>query len=322
VATVLAFRPQIAPRRFVVQSPKTSLWATSRSIGNNLQEFDYLLNEYDSPQQPFSRRTAVALGGADADGRKIVLTSVAATPSISREAAEAMSGLEEGDTSALDSMSTDGDDPYDIASQQQFNKVQQLRERQESRMTLSDRFKKMDFQDIVLTLILPSIALFAAGRWGYNRVAERVGDKADTTLDSFANEMIFHDGDFEEMKMCVKDYNKKLVFLGPLKRDKMLKRYLEAYAKRKTVSPQAISSLSYAFTLFSLSEEAAASLLVSLCREMGTDKISSAGKLLFLGSRILKSPQGAKGLEPIKDMIKSTYREEAVAETMVETSQQ
>ena len=55
---------------------------------------------------------------------------------------------------------------------------------------------------------------------------------------------------------------------------------------------------------------------------MGEEKISSAGKILFFGSRIIKSPEGKAALEPIKDMIKSTYRDEAVAETLVETSQQ
>jgi hypothetical protein len=71
-----------------------------------------------------------------------------------------------------------------------------------------------------------------------------------------------------------------------------------------------------------LSEEKAAEILVSLCREMGDEKISSAGKLLFFGSRILKSPEGKAALMPIKEQIKGTYREGAVAETMVETSQQ
>lgn len=82
------------------------------------------------------------------------------------------------------------------------------------------------------------------------------------------------------------------------------------------------STLSYVFALFKLSEDRAADVLVSLCKAMGTDKISSAGKILFFGSRILKSPEGIQGLTPIKDMIKSTYRDATVAETLVETSQQ
>lgn len=55
---------------------------------------------------------------------------------------------------------------------------------------------------------------------------------------------------------------------------------------------------------------------------MGEEKISSAGKLLFFGSRILKSPEGKAALLPIKDMIKATYREASVADEMVDLSQQ
>jgi DNA-directed RNA polymerase subunit RPC12/RpoP len=86
--------------------------------------------------------------------------------------------------------------------------------------------------------------------------------------------------------------------------------------------PPPTSSLSYVFSMFKLSEEQAARILVSLCKDMGDEKISSAGKILFFGSRILKSPEGKAALVPIRDMIKATYREASVAETMVETSQQ
>jgi predicted RNA-binding Zn-ribbon protein involved in translation (DUF1610 family) len=55
---------------------------------------------------------------------------------------------------------------------------------------------------------------------------------------------------------------------------------------------------------------------------MGEGKVSSAGKLLFFGNRILKSPEGKAALIPIRDMIKGSYREITVAEAMVETSQQ
>merc|ERR1712003_219178 len=110
--------------------------------------------------------------------------------------------------------------------------------------------------------------------------------------------MIYHDGNEEEMRMCYGDYGRQLLWMGPRKNDAMIKRYLQAYAKKRTVSPQSIRTLSYVFALFKLSEDCAADVLVSLCREMGTDKISSAGKILFFGSRILKSPEGAKGLAP------------------------
>ena len=212
------------------------------------------------------------------------------------------------------------DDPYASALDSQMQKINTYTEQKSP--SFEDRLKNMDLQDIISTLILPSIALFAAGRWVYNRAASRVSENTDATLDAFASELIYHDGDFDEMKLCYGDYSRKLASLGPKKREAMLHRYLEAYAKKKTITPKAIASLSYVFTIAKLSEPAAAQLIVSLCRKMGPEKISSAGKLLFLGSRILKSPEGIEALQPVKEMIKGTYRDATVADTLVETSQQ
>lgn len=81
------------------------------------------------------------------------------------------------------------------------------------------------------------------------------------------------------------------------------------------------SSLSYVFSVFKLSEEKAAQVLVSLCRELGEENVSSSGKLFFFGSRIMKSPEGKAALMPIRELIKGTYRESSAAESIVETSQ-
>lgn len=215
------------------------------------------------------------------------------------------------------------DDPYASAYDSQMQKINSYTEQKKTkRPSFEDRLKNMDLQDIISTLIIPSIVVFAAGRWVYNRAAIRVAENSDATLDAFAREMIYHDGDFDEMKLCYGDYSRKLAYLGPKKREAMLHRFLEAYVKKKTITPKAIASLSYVFTIAKLSEPAAAQLIASLCRKMGPEKVSSAGKLLFLGSRILKSPEGLDALEPVKEMIKGTYRDATVAETLVETSQQ
>jgi hypothetical protein len=70
-----------------------------------------------------------------------------------------------------------------------------------------------------------------------------------------------------------------------------------------------------------MSEEKAADALVSLCRAGGAQKISSANKMLFFGSKIFKSPEALAKLKDIKDLIKSTYRSTAGADAIVETSQ-
>ena len=256
----------------------------------------------------------------DNDQSTIILAS-AATATIAEESSTTAATTVDGEASTTADSEAD---PYASAFDSQMEKMQMYTERVEEASksnSVGDRLKNMDLQDIISTLIVPSIAVFAAGRWAFNRVSSRVSENTDAVLDSFAREMIYHDGDFDEMKLCFQDYSRKLVVLGLSKTDTMLKTYLEAYAKKKTVSPQAIVSLSYALTLAKLSEAKAAELFVSLCRKMGPEKIASSGKLLFLGNRILKSPEGRQALEPIKDMIKATYRDEEVAETLVETSQ-
>eukprot|EP00429_Kryptoperidinium_foliaceum_P062917 CAMPEP_0176062908 /NCGR_PEP_ID=MMETSP0120_2-20121206/31372_1 /TAXON_ID=160619 /ORGANISM="Kryptoperidinium foliaceum, Strain CCMP 1326" /LENGTH=439 /DNA_ID=CAMNT_0017396477 /DNA_START=46 /DNA_END=1362 /DNA_ORIENTATION=- len=289
-----AFQPVHIPRQ-----------VSRLSASKNLHEFDYLLGEtgqLQNGQQRVVSRRRIHLN----DDRSTVLASTTF----------AQPGTEEETL-------VDEADPYaEIGLEEATPQLEKIQEDRSFSQRVEAKLKTMDLQDIVSTLVIPSIALFAGGRWVYNRAANRVGDSIDDQLDSFASEMIYHDGDFEEMKLCHSDYSKKLVVLGPRKTQAMLKRYLQLYAKKRTVSPQSISSLSYVFSLFKLSEEKTAQILVSLCRDMGDEKISSAGKLLFFGSRILKSPEGKAALEPIRDMIKATYREATVAETMVETSQQ
>jgi hypothetical protein len=244
------------------------------------------------------------------------------------EQQETVESTEQEESAAL--ANTDDEPAYDAygmkTNKGTLSKIQNYQETRDAPKSFGSRLKTMDLQDIVATLVLPSIAVFAGGRYVYNRVAAKVTDRTDDLLDSFAKELIYHDGNFEEMKLCIADYQKRLVWLkiGPpsRQRDSMLKRYLESYVKKKTISPQAISSISFVFNLFNMSEEQAAALLVSLSKQMGTEKVASANKLLFLGSRVLQSPTGKQGLEPIKALIMSSYREASVAETMVETSQQ
>ncbi|CAB9501733.1 expressed unknown protein [Seminavis robusta] len=310
-----------SPRRRVFTSRRLAASTNDNlnmeSLNSKMGEFEYLLQETADPsvvakaQANTSGRRNFQLQVGDHQQKVILASSTAAMATEDAESAV----LEEGEAASADAY-----DPYaEVDYQQQLGKIQSL---EQAPPSLEDRFKSMDLQDIITTLILPAIISFAGLRWGFNKVSGRVAEKADTLLDQFASEMVFHDGDMEELRMCHADYSRQLMWLGPRKGDAMIKRFLEAYAKKKTVSPQAIGTLSYVFTLFKLSEVKAADTLVSLCREMGADKVSSAGKILFFGSRILKTPEGKQELEPIKDIIKGTYRDEAVAETLVETSQQ
>jgi len=171
--------------------------------------------------------------------------------------------------------------------------------------------KGKDFGEIFFTVLVPVIGGYYFTKKAYANVSTRVEGKAEDTLDDYANEMIYHDGDFEEMKMAHSDYSKKLMFLGPKKTDAMIKRYLEFYAKKKTVSPQAISSLSYVFSIYKLTEERAAEIFCEICLSM-PEKVASAGKLLFFGQHILKSPEAKAKLQPVLDLLASSYSDEGV----------
>lgn len=184
--------------------------------------------------------------------------------------------------------------------------------------SLSELIEKKDYNTIITSFFVPIAALGVGAVWGSRQLIVKYKEKMDGLLTSYANEMVYHDGDFEEMQMCFDDYKKRLTTLGLKKRDMMMKRYLELYAKKKPVSPQAISSLSHVFSMYKLSEEKAANLLCEVAENM-KDKVSSAGKLLFFGRHILRSEDAREKLLPIKTILAGSYRKGG--DLMVENSQ-
>lgn len=175
-------------------------------------------------------------------------------------------------------------------------------------ITLQSRIRDKDYNGIITSYIVPITALGVGAAWTVRQAISKYNIKIDSVLTSYANEMVYHDGDFEEMEMCHADYKKRLVSLGPTKMKAMIKSYLEIYAKKKPVSPQAISSMSYVLSMYKLSEQDAAKILVEVANTAMADKLASAGKLLFFGERILNSPEGQLTLQPIRDMLANNYR--------------
>lgn len=159
--------------------------------------------------------------------------------------------------------------------------------------------------DYVWDFAVPTLGITFLASAAVSTVSKKYKEQQADTLGSYTNEMIYHDGDFEEMKMCQNIYRKKMG-LGR-KRKIMLTAFLEAYSKKKVVSPKAISSLSYVFSLYKLSEQDAAKILVKAAENLSTQP-ASRSKLLFFGEHILKSPEAQKELQPIRDMLASSYR--------------
>lgn len=193
-------------------------------------EFEYLLNEDGGNLISLGQRSRrVVSQGSEKNSLQI--SSVAAAINTEEEVDEeyAMSDADEEDMVA---QSTSGE----------FEGDTKLVSFQESQGTnkFSKWLSQADFQEVVWTLFVPSLLAFAGLKWGLGKVNTNLSAKAETMLESFANEMIYHDGNNEEMSLCKLDWDGRLTWLGPTKKKRMLTVYLEDYTKRKPVSPQAI----------------------------------------------------------------------------------
>lgn len=246
------------------------------STSSVVSEFDYLLGE--GTATTVSNQVKDALSSSNKMNIRNIIrlpdTSAAATAtltsSVTFEEVSGSSATDEevigggggeeedifGDGSTSSSMGT-GIGPSAGQSQQQGitdPRLAELIRTQEKRAAMKEQpvsrppmktqmqnfLKGKDFGEIFFTVLVPVIGGYYLTKEAYSRVSTKVGTKQEEVLEDYANEMIFHDGDFDEMKLAHDDYCKKLAFMGPKRSDTMIKKYLEFYAKKKTVSPQAI----------------------------------------------------------------------------------
>jgi len=299
-------------------SPFGGRQTTKLHVGSDLHEFDYLLQEGGntvdfSSSTRQTRRVAIVNDGVSQ--QKCILASSTSSSVLEdfvtdidkSELSESVQGEKKAFTEF---------DPFAEKNSAQY----QSKLSESSDMT---PWIEKDFtvQDAVLTYIIPVFLLGWGGKVAFVKLSAIFAEKMSSTLDAFVEEMLYHSGNFDEMKLCYEAYSRKLIILGPKKGDIMIKGFLEKYSKKATVSPQTISSLSYVFSLFKLSEAKTAKVLVELCADIGVERSSATGKILFLGSRILKTDEAIAALMPIKELIMTTYRDEEVAETLVDTSQ-
>jgi len=187
------------PMRFATRRSCASV--AMRSSRPDLHEFDFILGEgnsqtADSSQHTIirSRRKVQLPGDGTPNERVTVLAS-------STFAAPGMEDEVEAD-------------PYADILEESSNLARYEEQDLSFGERAENRLKEMDWQDIISTLIVPGIFAAAGLRWGAMKAANKVQVKTDATLDAFAKEMVYHDGDFEEMKLCLKTYSKKIGVVG------------------------------------------------------------------------------------------------------------
>lgn len=320
---------------------KTSIRSSKLNAKN---EFEYLLNENGSVDRAAAHSRRFVIPGSR---KQVKMTSSVAAPTEATTEESAFQTDDELELGQAGEELSQGGNPYEQQLAMRDAKLQK-RIDADNKNAFVEWIDTADFGEIVTTLFLPGIVSLGIINWGIRKSRSKLSEAAEESLTSFANEMIYHDGNFDEMELCKKAWSGKLSWLGPKKSKMMIDAYLEDYARRKPISPQAIrfvthdivnrcfdffnsyfffvlpsflSSVSYVLSLFKMSEEKAADTFVTLCYNGGSERLSSANKLLFIGTQLFKTPEASGKLKQIKDMIKGTYRVESGGDAMVDASQ-
>eukprot|EP00978_Attheya_sp_CCMP212_P029879 scaffold107872_cov51-Attheya_sp.AAC.2 len=313
---------------FVVPRPTTTTWCSaaalrmaSSSTDADSSQWDAILSEGSSSSRMSHKargpKQVVLPHTSSAHHNTLLASSIAVDPMADLEA-ELMgesSSLQENNEDYFEDGAENANQNMASTNSNTERVTQYIARKEQPRtglqmpnMNMQTFLEGKDMTDITIFLIFPSIVGASLLKWAYGKAAVYTTEKTAELLEAYATEMCYHDGDVEEMKLAHKDYSRvKLAYLGPLKKDKMLKSFLTVYAKKKNVSPQSISTLSHVLTLYKLSEEKAAQVIKELCMELGKNKISSVGKLLFYATQILKSKEAKAALAPIKQMMATSY---------------
>eukprot|EP00592_Proboscia_alata_P030052 CAMPEP_0194447324 /NCGR_PEP_ID=MMETSP0176-20130528/128949_1 /TAXON_ID=216777 /ORGANISM="Proboscia alata, Strain PI-D3" /LENGTH=470 /DNA_ID=CAMNT_0039274169 /DNA_START=264 /DNA_END=1676 /DNA_ORIENTATION=- len=199
---------------------------------------------------------------------------------------------------------TEGDDQF--VGQMQMEEYVHPNDRKGNPIT--EMFREGSYNALLFKVGVPIIFSI----WGLSKAVTKVrGEywgKEEGILQSYAQEMVYHDGDFEELRLCHETYRTKMRFFPGNSKQKMITAFLTYHAKKVTVSPKAISGLSYVFSLYKYTESEAAAVLVDVAESL-VSKPASSGKLLFFGTRILKSKEAKAALKPIR---KKLYGDKSV----------
>lgn len=216
----------VAPRSRVLE--RTFIQSSSIS---DADFFDQVTSEGGNLQQKSNKRVAIL---PSATSQKVV-RSISAV-------------MEEQDVDTEITGEYDNENEGEEVVDNEYSELERQMQVEEFRQQygLSKRKKKTKVQregprqvsDYVWDFALPVLGSAFVLSAAATTVSKKYKEQQKEALASYTNEMIYHDGDFEEMKMCQNAYRAKL---GPgPKRKKMLTAYLEAYSKKKVVSPKAI----------------------------------------------------------------------------------
>lgn len=220
------------------QAPQRLL-KSLKGAQKDLSEFDFLLNENGQTFEAQAPRTRRVVNRNSNVMKTKLVSSITAPSGYEGEEEFDMEDSDEQEARVASSEGADvvSDDMYENFED---SKLTEYMEKPNSLQQFGSWLKNTDPQQVAWTFLIPGLFVAYFGRKAATRVIGSVGGSMETGLSSFANEMIFHDGDYEEMQLCKQEWDRRLFWLGPNKKNKMIKAYLEDYAKRKSISPVGI----------------------------------------------------------------------------------
>jgi hypothetical protein len=110
------------------------------------------------------------------------------------------------------------------------------------------------------------------------------------------------------MESTYKDYKKKLWFNGAPSyiNSQLVKRIAVAYCTQVSTTPKSVSSLAYLLTMMKISDDEAAEIFVTACRE-NPRSMAIAAKVLFYSEHVFKDESAKKKTAPLIKQLSTMF---------------
>ena len=168
--------------------------------------------------------------------------------------------------------------------------------------------KGKDFADVTITILIPAFVSYLALKKVSEIAFGKLGEKADALYEKAAKDITYHVGDYESMEATYKDYKKKLWFNGAPSyiNAQLIKRIAVAYCNQVVISPKSVSSLAYLMTMMKITDDEAADIFVTACRE-NPRSMSIAAKVLFYSEHVFKEKSAKKKTAPLIKQLSTMF---------------
>ena len=314
------------PVRLTVSSTKRMMATTPMKSSDGDYDFDSILGEGSSYQNAASvLRNAAASSSSSSPVIRVPDGSPAATVTLASSIASSSTdiygddfGLEDLEGAGIvsgeeEAVTTDPLLNNEILKRQHAKKLKREQTKASGGMMRYVKnplllVKGKDFADVTITILIPAFVSYLALKKVSEIAFGKLGEKADALYEKAAKDITYHVGDYESMEATYKDYKKKLWFNGAPSyiNAQLIKRIAVAYCNQVVISPKSVSSLAYLMTMMKITDDEAADIFVTACRE-NPRSMSIAAKVLFYSEHVFKDKSAKKKTAPLIKQLSTMF---------------